>query len=544
MALGAIVYSMIADGKPQESLVVEAAPAVPEHSHDELEAMLEILKDSRDEVSRKNRALEILATQDSLTGCFNRRAFFERFEVAFRFSKQYGVPLSCVMVDNDYFKAVNDTYGHHVGDDVLRKVGALLLFLHGEAQAVCRFGGEEFCIMLPGFDLAAATEVAETIRVKIAEIRLDDPADVRLSASIGVSDLSFGASDVQEMINQADIGLYVAKRSGRNRVVAFEPPMIQQTTTSSDGMLRPIVKPPTDLSPSSSAVRSLLAALAFRDADTAEHSRRVARYCVQTASGFLSTQELNLIEVAGLLHDIGKIGVPDHILLKPGPLTDAEWQVMSLHDQISVEIVANLIPCDELLAVIRCHHCYFSGISRKVNCSVGSSIPVAARILTISDSYDAMVSDRAYRKGRSHEDAVAELRRCAGKQFDPIWVERFVTAIKPGGVQTSSLPATAAPAIQAVQLSRQTQRLTEAVQMHNSHYLKRLSENVGQIAQHCAMNEVALAARLLEEALVGDVEPWADVLVKAEALIELCRDAQRRMVPLDTSGRQPVGDRR
>lgn len=503
-----------------------------EHNRTELEAMLAVLKENRDEISRKNRELEILATQDSLTGCFNRRAFFERFDIAFRFSKQYNIPLACVMVDNDHFKSVNDNYGHHIGDEVLRKVGALLRKLHSDAQVVCRFGGEEFCIMLPGYNVADAAAAAERIRVGITQIRLNDPAELRLSASIGVSDLTFDANEPQALINQADACLYVAKRSGRNRVVCYDPSMADIDTEASAPRedVHGAAKKQDILSPSSPPVRSLLSALAFRDADTAEHSRRVANHCVRTGHGFLNDNELNLIEVAGLLHDIGKIGVPDHILLKPGALTDAEWKLMGLHDQISVEIVANLIESEELLSIIRFHHCKFGDSDKNDEGPVGQSIPVAARILTIADSYDAMVSDRVYRKGRTHEEAVAELRRCAGRQFDPEWVERFVASFESASSSPEKQGSESNPAVHAVHFSKQIERLVDAVDAHDPKFVKNLTQRVRKIALGYQLDDVAVAALKLESSVDDENQQWEAILEQSETLIDVCRAAQDRMI--------------
>ncbi len=501
-----------------------------EHNRAELEAMLAVLKENRDEISRKNRELEILATQDSLTGCFNRRAFFERFDIAFRFSKQYNLPLACVMVDNDHFKSVNDNYGHHIGDEVLRKVGALLRKLHSDAQVVCRFGGEEFCVMLPGYSLVDAAAAAERIRIGITEIRLDDPAELRLTASIGVSDMTFEAAEPQVLINQADACLYVAKRSGRNRVVCYDPSMADIDTEASAPRIDVhAASKQAVLSPSSPPVRSLLSALAFRDADTAEHSRRVANHCIRAGQGFLSSEQLNLIEVAGLLHDIGKIGVPDHILLKPGALTDAEWKLMGLHDQISVEIVANLIESEELLSIIRFHHCKFGSHGASDDGPVGDAIPVSARILTIADSYDAMVSDRVYRKGRTHEEAIAELRRCAGRQFDPEWVERFIASFDFSDSMPANQGSESNPAVHAVHFSKQVERLVDAVDAHDTKFVKNLTERVRKIALGYQLDDVAVAALKLEASVEDETQQWETILEQTETLIDVCRAAQDRL---------------
>jgi len=432
-----------------------------EGNRSELEAMLAMIKESRDEISQKNRELEVLATQDALTGCFNRRAFFERLERAFAAAKSKCQPLACLMVDSDHFKNINDTYGHHVGDEVLRRMGEILRRLHAAPHAVCRFGGEEFCIMLPDYDLAQAVDAAESIRLEVSAMRLLELPALRLSVSIGVSDLTHAAADPQALINQADTCLYAAKRTGRNRVVVYDRSLSgavrtgSKTRNQSTGTSVSRTESES-IAANSPAVKSLVSALAFRDADTAQHSRRVAGHCLRIAQGLLTANEQAVLEVAALLHDIGKIGVPDRILLKPESLTADEWKLMSLHDQIGVEIVEHLFDSTELLSIIRYHHCFFGGHSRTASCPVGEEIPLAARILAVADSYDAMVADRVYRKGRSHEEAVAELRRCRSSQFDPAMVERFVQTYQPhestispqSGAQTSQpLPVVFQPQI-------------------------------------------------------------------------------------------------
>ncbi len=505
-----------------------------EGNRSELEAMLAMIKESRDEISRKNRELEILATQDALTGCFNRRAFFERFDLAFAAAKSKGQPLACLMVDNDHFKNVNDTYGHHVGDEVLRRVGEILRRLHGKPHAACRFGGEEFCIMLPEYGLADAVEAAETIRFEISEIRLPDLPALRLSVSIGVADLSFGAAEPQVLINQADACLYVAKRAGRDRVVVYDPSVSGVTRDSSktrSKASRPAVSaaPLESISAASPAVKSLVSALAFRDADTAQHSRRVADHCLRMAQGLLTADEQAVLEVAALLHDVGKIGVPDHILLKPESLTEDEWKLMSLHDQIGVEIVENLFASPELLSIIRYHHCFFGGHSRTVSCPVGEEIPLAARILAIADSYDAMVADRVYRKGRSHAEAVEELRRCRCSQFDPKLVERFVETYQPN-VQSWNAASIYTTQVQTVHFGKQIDRLAAALASQDSSSVRDLTGRVRMIASARNLDQIVDAANRLETRAVGEAESWAEVLQESHELIRLCRDAQSSLV--------------
>jgi len=519
------------DGSHRGALVTLRDVTHIEEHRAELETMLAMLRNSRDEITRKNRELEILATQDALTGCLNRRAFFDRFGIAFQFSKQTQSPLACIMVDNDHFKSVNDTYGHHIGDEVLRRVAATLQMLHGQQHLVCRYGGEEFCILLPGLDLSEAAEAAERIRQAIMDIRLDDPAELRLAASLGVSELSLGAADPQAMINQADVCLYMAKRGGRNRVVCYEESFALVEIDDAKVARTKSTPEPTKEGTAIpfNAVSALLSALAYRDTETAEHSRRVADLCVLVANGLLDQSQTLILETAALLHDIGKIGVPDNILLKPGPLTDDEWQVMARHDRIGVEIVANAFDCEALSETIRTHHAHFGG-NLDHGLPSGTNIVIYARILTIADSYDAMVSDRVYRKGRSHEDAIAELQHCANQQFDPVLVERFIAATA-NGPRKRPTDAFVVEKSLAIQIGQQIERLAQAIDAQDVKSLSVLASRLGDVARHHHVDPIADVAKRIELGAANEDVQWFNLLRDTQELMVLCRETQNAFFP-------------
>ncbi len=184
----------------------------------QLRDAMERLNVSHEAIRLQNVELERLATTDPLTGCMNRRSFFSRFEPAWKEAEKTGLPISCIMVDIDHFKSVNDTRGHATGDEVLKAVASILRTMAREGDVVSRFGGEEFCILLPNTTLDQASQVAEQFRRKIASETIEG---LSITASFGVSERSLGALEPSQLLDQADQCLYVAKESGRNQVISW-----------------------------------------------------------------------------------------------------------------------------------------------------------------------------------------------------------------------------------------------------------------------------------------------------------------------------------
>ncbi|MEM9365338.1 MAG: diguanylate cyclase [Planctomycetota bacterium] len=515
----------------------------------ELENMLMMLRVSKDEIQQKNQELEVLATRDALTGCLNRRAFFQQMATVFVECQENQRHLSCFMVDVDHFKSVNDTYGHHTGDEVLRRVSTVLRELHEQKHIVCRYGGEEFCVVMPDADLDTAFEEAERTRLAIMDIRLTDPAALRLTASLGVSELQFAPEDTQGLINQADECLYVAKRGGRNQVVAYDPEAIaaaqalpevvepRETTTTTTADEQGLVRLPFDV------VTALLSALAYRDKATAEHSRRVADFCVTAASGLLGQRETYVLEIAGLLHDIGKIGVPDDILHKPGSLTPAEWTVMRRHNEIGFQLIRGTFQCVELENLIRYHHQSKDDVTRRdlEGDEEYQSLYTASNLLTIADTYDAITSDKPYRKGKPHAFAVEELRRCVGTQFDAELVEHFLSAIRP---EDGSLPlptgttrgiAFAIDKTIATEIGSHIEQLAEAMDGRDPSRLATIADELRDLAETSFLMPIAdCAGRVQTSAaqqnLDTEDEAWAELLSETETLLDLCRVTQQSVL--------------
>jgi diguanylate cyclase (GGDEF)-like protein/PAS domain S-box-containing protein len=488
----------------------------------ELENMLGLLRSSQDEIKRKNKELEVLATRDALTGCLNRRAFFEQMERVWIEAQTNGTPLACLMIDIDHFKNVNDTYGHHTGDEVLRHTSQAIRQIFKDKGTVCRYGGEEFCVFLPHFDLEQAFAEAEQARVAITEIRLDHPAELRLAGSLGVSETRFDAASPQDLINQADRCLYAAKREGRNRVVGYNASMAHDPEEIEEALE---AKERGRIDISSQAVTALVSTLTYRDAHTAQHSRRVADLCVRAAEGLLDATQTYVLEVAALLHDIGKIGVPDEVLLKPGPLTQDERDLIARHDRIGGEIIATAFECQPLSEIISLHHTFFDGTGEEPHTPIGEELPLGARMLSIADGYDAMVTDRVYRKGCSHDDAIAELRRCAGTQFDPVLVEHFANRVA-SAIPTMTNGALAIQKQTAIQIGYEVERIANAVAEQDIASIKTLVGRLGLVARNADIEAIVSAAEKIEAEACQDDLQWMKLLRDTQDLLDVCRSTQ------------------
>ncbi len=529
------------DGKSERNFMVNSAPVLAEDgsprgllaSFDdvtELEAqrteLIESMKElrrSREEIQKQNHELQRLATRDSLTGCLNRRAFFEEFESNWSSAKRYGHPLACVLVDVDHFKSINDTYGHSVGDKVLRKVSDTLMEGCRKSDVVCRYGGEEFCVMLPFVDLAGARIAADKLRQAIEEMSVDK---VKVTASFGVSTTAEDAGDPQELLDQADKCLYVAKRNGRNRVVCFNSKIGDEKVAPTDG--KPEQTAAVDATIPFHAVSGLLAALSFRDAETAAHSTRVADLCVATSRGLMTASESYVVEMAALLHDIGKIGVPDSILLKPGGLSEDEWKIMKHHDRMGIEILRSSFASPRLAHIVETHHAHFGGRPDAPDLPCGQDIPLGARVLAIADAYDSMVSDRVYRKGRPPQEAFEELRKCAGTQFDPQLVERFISVVNVQlAVKSESCETTDKETAQRIGV--QIERLAEAIDQHDYSAISNLAGMLQETGNACGVEDLNKAAAELKEAATGDPE-LRTVLKLAHQVMDLCRATRRAYI--------------
>jgi diguanylate cyclase (GGDEF)-like protein len=346
-----------------------------------------------------------LALTDPLTGLGNHRHFHERLQRELLDAEEQGFPVTLCLVDIDDFKQVNDRFGHPSGDRVLSQVAARLR-QGGEAF---RLGGDEFAVLLPGHDERAALTVASSIVDRIGGLAVDHVGEITVSA--GVATYPYQGVGRDELIRFADSALYWAKEHGKNRVRAWRPDVVELAE------LKRLAAGP-DRAARYRAAASLAKAVDARDAYTGSHSERVAELAARIASRLgADIETIELTRLAASLHDLGKLAIPEEILRKPGELTESERLVLERHPHIGYRMLESL-GVDPVAQWVLHHHERWDGTGYP-DALPGEEIPLGARIIFVADAYDAMTSDRVYRARLSDEDAMSELHRCAGSQFDP-----------------------------------------------------------------------------------------------------------------------------
>ncbi len=373
---------------------------------------------------------------DGLTGLYNHDHLTRVLDRELNRARRYGRPLALVMMDLDFFKAVNDTYGHAAGNEVLEKVAMVLRDSARSIDIAARFGGEEFTIIMPETTAGLAAAAADRIRLSLTEsVHLESLHGHQITASFGVADTNDSrVRSAADLLDLADRALYQAKRQGRNRVVrADRMPDDGETAPpkGGDDEIDALRKRLAVLSVQSKeahtqSIAALLQAMEEKDPFTARHSRNVAYYCEHVARHLGCAEALiRSVSNAALLHDIGKVGIPDGILMKRRTLTPLEKMVISQVPLISTRIVDRLNILESEVQIIRHQREYFDG-SGYPSALSGEQIPIGSRILLVADAFDAMTTDRVYRERMTIEGAVNELKRTKGTQFDP----RIVLAVQ------------------------------------------------------------------------------------------------------------------
>ena len=381
----------------------------------------------RGRVERLLGRLTDAARTDPLTGLPNRVALHEVLDTELERAKPERRPVSLIVLDLDRFKRVNESLGLSAGDRALRRVAALLDEAGRRIDFVSRSGGEEFAVVLPETNQHQAFLFAEELLDKIRAT----PAGpgTSMSASAGVSVFPDHGDDLETLTAAADRALHAAKALGRDRAVIYSPEVTNVLGAVSG---RRNVETQAHLA----TVLSLAEALDQRDSGTAKHSQTVGRLCEMMARelGF-DEDRVERLRLAGILHDIGKIGVPDSILCKPGPLTSDEMDQMKRHPELGAQILSSS-ELDDVRGWILAHHERPDGTGYPKRLPA-EEIPLEAAILAVGDAYEAMTSDRVYRMAIGPQKAREELLRWSGKQFSPTVVEAFLHAIDREGMPVS-----------------------------------------------------------------------------------------------------------
>jgi diguanylate cyclase (GGDEF)-like protein len=346
-----------------------------------------------------------LALTDPLTGLGNHRHFHERLQHELVEAQARSTAVSLCLIDVDDFKTINDRFGHPVGDRVLSQLAARLR----QGGEGFRLGGDEFAVLLVGYDQREARTAAASVVERLASVSLDGGGEITVSA--GVATYPSQGVGRDELIRLADSALYWAKEHGKNQVRVYRPDVVELAELKR-------LASGADKAARYRAAASLAKAVDARDVYTGSHSERVADLAARIAVRLgLGDEHVELTRLAGSLHDLGKLAIPEEILRKPGPLTEPERLVLERHPQIGYRMLESLGVAPVAEWVLH-HHERWDGAGYPEGVS-GDAIPLGARIIFVADAYDAMTSDRVYRPRLTAEDAVVELRRCAGTQFDP-----------------------------------------------------------------------------------------------------------------------------
>lgn len=339
------------------------------------------------------KKLEYMTCYDQLTGLYNRGLFEIELE---RLNTARQLPLSIIVGDLNGLKMTNDAFGHSIGDQLLKKLSAILKVAMRTEDIIARTGGDEFCIILPQTTEPETIAIIERIN-KLCEQEVDTP--IKLSISWGHACKTSVAQDIQQVLKEADAGMYKKK-------------LLESKSTHGE------------------IVASLIQTLKESSFETNEHAERM-RYMSSLLGRALQLSESQMDDLLllALLHDLGKVGISDTVLDKPGKLTKEEWEIMKRHTEIGYHIASSSNDLSHIADDILSHHEHWDGkgYPRKLS---GEQIPYLARIISVIDSYDVMTHERVYKKAISEDEAVAELKRCSGSQFDPNITSTFCNLLR------------------------------------------------------------------------------------------------------------------
>jgi diguanylate cyclase (GGDEF)-like protein len=376
----------------------------------------------RDRLSDLFHRLRDAANRDPLTDILNRRGFQRVFDTELERARRADQSLSLIVGDIDRFKRVNDAHGHAAGDAALIRVADAIRGAKRGFDSAARVGGEEFAVLAPDCDEHGAYMLAERIRAAVREALSQEPEDAPLTISFGISTFPTHGQSADGLLRTADQALYAAKRLGRNRSVisSAEVPGIltRSSRAATDGEAH------VDLA----ALLNLAEALDVRDSGSASHCQRVGRFAELTARELgLPPEAVERIRLAGILHDVGRVALPDGVFAKQGPLTDDEWQWVRAHPAVGARMIETT-DYEDIRSWILFHHERPDGTGYPEGRGA-DDVPIESAILAVADAYEAMTSERPYRPALPPDEAANELRRGAGHQFRADVVDALLRAV-------------------------------------------------------------------------------------------------------------------
>lgn len=343
-------------------------------------------------VRRNQKKIEYLSYHDQLTGIYNRRFFEEELK---RLDNKTNLPFTIVMADVNGLKLINDSFGHAIGDELLKRVTKVMINGCDDNKIISRIGGDEFVILLPKTDAIEASKIIEDIS---ALASAEQVASINLSISFGFETKYHDEEDIFEVLKKAEDFMYKKK--------LFESPSMRGKT-----------------------IGAIINTLHEKNKREEQHSHRVSLYCEYLGHAMnLPDGEIQELKTVGLLHDIGKIAIDDNILNKPGKLTDEEWDNIKRHPEIGYRILSSVNDMAEMAEYVLSHHERWDGNGYPMGLK-GKEIPLKSRIIAVADAYDAMTSERSYRNALPKEIVVGELVKNAGIQFDPDLVKIFIEKV-------------------------------------------------------------------------------------------------------------------
>lgn len=367
-----------------------AAPIKNEYG--EIFGVVMVFRDVSKEKEWQEKIL-YLSNHDVLTGLYNRRFIEEEIN---KLELSRDIPFAVIMADVNGLKLTNDVFGHEEGDKLLKKAAEIIKKSCRGKDIIARWGGDEFLIILPGAKANKAQEIVKKIKANCKE---QSTEKIKLSIALGYAVKESSEEKLTKVLKEAEEMMYRNKFNERK-------------------------------SYRKSIIDTLLATLYAKSMETKEHAERLKRYCMVIGNKMgLSQKEMDELLLLAALHDIGKIGISEEILKKPCSLTDSEWEEMKKHPEIGCRIAQNTPELMPVADYILCHHERWDGKGYPKGLK-GEEIPLICRIIAVVDAYDAMTSDRPYRKALSKEEAIAELKKNAGSQFDPEIVEIFLKALE------------------------------------------------------------------------------------------------------------------